>query len=738
MSRQFTLNQVFACILLVGVCAVVGIGYVMVNREAERYNETWRNDNLSKSAAFTSSYYSAIIPKIILDKQDEVNRLLQGIKEGEGLKAAYILPQSAISMHVLESCQLGSFKTYFRQSPTCYEYTLTSFRIYHELLSAGQNVGYLVKEMDLKPFQRFGSTAFVQYLLLVLVWLVAIVAAALFFFRQFVMRPTRHMIGLIKNGGDIGKGVDGFRLKELRALASSLQQSLDTNKEYQERTKQLEFDAELGKLSSRIAHDIRSPLSSMCSALMLLREKFGKYRDAEDMLNLLQLSSNRLDNISNGLLAKYMGEASVEQLFSIHEILDELIGELQASALGQGTKFKKHYSGLALYVLGDKTGMARAIGNIIKNALEAMQNNPADKPKQLIVSTEFCQPQEGNVCIRIADTGPGIPADKIPLILQGGHTEGKEDGHGIGTKVVKEMVEAHKGKLSIESQVGVGTSFVISLPATIQNDETVITIPHLTNAAVCVIDDEPSLREQWRLTLKAQGVDALIFTCWEEIDSVKKAIAPQSTFIVDYHFDNSEVDGLEIIRRLKGIGFNQFVLATAEYWKPAIKESAKQLNVILCPKPLPKVVVQPVVIANPEGVKQSSGLHEIASSQAPRNDISGPSILLIDDDPDIQTTWKLMRGMLGVGKLTMYSKLEEMIAAATNPADYDLCIIDKNVTGSQFDGAKMLAHLKENGARKVFLASGEGRQQIEDDPQFSTIDGIMTEKVPMSLTKYLS
>jgi hypothetical protein len=81
----------------------------------------------------------------------------------------------------------------------------------------------------------------------------------------------------------------------------------------------------------------------MRSALMLLREKFGSNKDAEDMLNLLQLSSNRLDNISNGLLAKYTGKASVDRLFSIHEVLDELTGELRASPLGKGTEFKKGY-----------------------------------------------------------------------------------------------------------------------------------------------------------------------------------------------------------------------------------------------------------------------------------------------------------------------------------------------------------------------------------------------------------
>jgi signal transduction histidine kinase/CheY-like chemotaxis protein len=495
----------------------------------------------------------------------------------------------------------------------------------------------------------------------------------------------------------------------------------------------------IGSVASAVAHDIRSPLSSMQAALMMLRKQCGGNKDAKDYLDLLQLSSTRLEGISNGLLAKYKGEESGSHTFSIHEVLDELIGELRASPIGQGTAFVKHYHSNALYVSGDKTGVSRAIGNVIKNALEAMQKDFTDKRKQLTVSTKFCQPQDGNICICIADTGPGIPADKIPLILQGGHTEGKADGHGIGTKVVKEMVEAHKGQLSIESQVGIGTSFVISLPATIQNDETVITISHVASATVCVIDDEPSLREQWRLELKAQSVDALIFSSWEEIDLMKKVIAPESTFIVDYHFDNSEVDGLEIIRRLKEVGFSQFVLATAEYWKPAIKESAKQLGITLCPKPLPKVVVKSC-----HSESKTKDLR-VDSSAAPQNDNSthqnkkqGPSVLLIDDDEGIRLTWGAIQKTLGIATLHAFPNLEAVIQAKVNFKDCDLCVVDKNIAGSQYDGAHTLNYLKQNGAPKVMIASGERSADIQNDPQFAAMDGIITEKVPMSLAKYLS
>lgn len=577
------------------------------------------------------------------------------------------------------------------------------------------------------------TTFGIQFLLmLVTISMVALVINRLI--DTVFAKPAKDIVGLIEriSTGDFDITPQlqaNYGSREIKTITDGLHSMANSIKKLQSDMGTQSALAAMGTLSAQVAHDIRSPLSSMQAALMVLRQQCGGNKDTKDYLDLLQLSSTRLEGISNGLLAKYKGEETGAQNFSIHEVLDELIGELRASPIGQGTEFVKHYHSNALYVSGDKTGVSRAIGNIIKNALEAMEKNPADRPKQLSVSTVFDDNQ--NLIVRFQDTGPGIPADKIPLILQGGHTDGKADGHGIGTKVVREVVDAHKGTLNIESEVGKGTAFIITFPVAniaTQDSDLTVTIPYSNSSQIRVIDDEPSLREQWRLTLKALGAVVETYTCWEDFSNtlpphpspLPKGEGITTTFIVDYHFDNSEVDGIEVIRRLKERGYTQFVLATAEYWKPAIKDAAKELNITLCPKPLPKVVLQPTSFPQGDDSKQ------------------GPSVLLIDDDIDIQTSWKMMKKILGVGKLTMYSNLEDMIAAATDPAEFDVCVIDKNIEKSQYNGAKMLAYLKKNGARTVVVATGESRDAIANDPEFAAIDGILTSKVPTSLRELLN
>jgi len=65
--------------------------------------------------------------------------------------------------------------------------------------------------------------------------------------------------------------------------------------------------------------------------------------------------------------------------------------------------------------------------------------------------------------------------------------------------------------------------------------------------------------------------------------------------VVDYHFENSDVDGAEIVRRLKQQGFTHLCLCTAEYWKSNVRKKAEELNVPICPKPIPRGVVRGLV-----------------------------------------------------------------------------------------------------------------------------------------------
>jgi len=108
-------------------------------------------------------------------------------------------------------------------------------------------------------------------------------------------------------------------------------------------------------------------------------------------------------------------------------------------------------------ILGDTERLKQVIVNLIKNATEAMEEV---KSKKLKVKSE----KEGDfVRVSISDNGPGIEKENLARIFDPFYTV-KAKGIGLGLSVCLRFVEEHSGKLEVESEVGVGTRFVVSLP----------------------------------------------------------------------------------------------------------------------------------------------------------------------------------------------------------------------------------------------------------------------------------
>jgi signal transduction histidine kinase len=136
-------------------------------------------------------------------------------------------------------------------------------------------------------------------------------------------------------------------------------------------------------------------------------------------------------------------------------LLDELSQETLRLLPGQNIQFVKRvrYEG---DVEVDLPRFLRMMGNLIKNASEAMRGGGI-----LTMTTDLVQ---GQVLIRISDTGCGIPPDVMPKLFEPFVTHGKSHGTGLGMAIAKAVVEAHGGRISVGSVVGNGTTVEIRLP----------------------------------------------------------------------------------------------------------------------------------------------------------------------------------------------------------------------------------------------------------------------------------
>ncbi|MDP2600823.1 MAG: ATP-binding protein, partial [Deltaproteobacteria bacterium] len=370
--------------------------------------------------------------------------------------------------------------------------------------------------------------------------------------------------------------------------------------------------AEVGEMASKVAHDLRGPLSGIHAVIDLLQQNAAE-KDFSNITNLLELSSKRLEHVANDLLQKYKGQEEAIARFNLHEVLDELAGEYMAQPGLGDVRFKKLYWRDAIWLDGKHNRLQRAFGNIIKNALEAMAFSG-----EIALTTEL---KNGRVLVSIKDTGPGMTHEKGQKLLREGFSEGKKDGNGIGVAFVREVVAEHSGILSLETSPGMGCLFHVNLPFGAGMATEMFEITARTDMPIVVIDDDYTLLEQWRMVLAKEGITAETYACYEEFTlrpacrQAGKAQGERSgTAIIDYHFENSELNGIEIIKKLKEQGFDNLYLCTAEYWKPSLKKEALDLGISICPKPLPKIV-----IARPEGRSNPDKTGIASSPTAPRN-----------------------------------------------------------------------------------------------------------------------
>ncbi len=482
-----------------------------------------------------------------------------------------------------------------------------------------------------------------------------------------------------------------------------------------------------GKLASQVAHDLAGPLSSMQAAVRQFRSPSLEASEHKDLVDLLDLSAKRLATISGGLLDHYESGRLREKAFSLHAVLDELVGEYLVQDKYRAVEFIKEYGQAQILLFGDRSRLQRTFANIIKNAVEAMEGIGSISIEVGVV-LDAAQ-------IRITDTGPGMSEELMMRIANGGHSHGKKDGHGIGMAVVREVVDEYGGKLKIKSEVGMGTTFAIMLPLPqstalrhVEREEHLVEKLELCldrEDTVAVIDDDASIRLQWHMIFEKAGYTCESYESWEDYHQ-KTTMQPTLSrvfFVVDYHFDNSLLNGIEIAKKLRDMGATRMILATAEYWKPSIREIARQMDITLCPKPLPRVVVK------------TTPLHE--STHKGEGRCNGPALLVLDDDPVVRRTWALQCRMWQIPTFHAFASMEDCVRSGVALDTVDLAFVDKNIDGSSWTTDATISHLKAHGVNRVWISSGKAVSDLRMDSTCAEADGIVEGKIPLEIEPYM-
>ncbi len=217
-----------------------------------------------------------------------------------------------------------------------------------------------------------------------------------------------------------------------------------------------------------VAHDLQSPLSTIQSCLkVVLSDLTGEISEksremvarAEQRTRyLLQFVKDLLD------LSKIRAEKELEKKsVSLSEIINKVIGQLRPKAEEKQLVLVFKNSGNRTTVSANPESIEHLLFNLIDNAIKYT-------PWGGKITVEY-QPAtvDNYIQVSIIDTGIGIPQEELPHIFEDFYRAKnaqtfEKDGTGLGLSIVKQIIEAHNGKIWVESQVGKGTKFTFILP----------------------------------------------------------------------------------------------------------------------------------------------------------------------------------------------------------------------------------------------------------------------------------
>ena len=219
--------------------------------------------------------------------------------------------------------------------------------------------------------------------------------------------------------------------------------------------------AEIGKKVEGIVHNINSPLNSILGYAQLIKKDHSDIHDIDKIID----SGKNIAQTVKGLLTKVkQSEISMIRPININELITQELDFCRHNL------FFKHYVILEKDFQKNLPKIKAAYGeislciaNIINNAIEALKKSVE---KELWVRT---YQHNGMVAIEIRDTGEGIEEENIPKIFESYFStkigkEGSGSGFGLGLAISKNIVEKYHGKITVTSQLGMGSTFTIFLP----------------------------------------------------------------------------------------------------------------------------------------------------------------------------------------------------------------------------------------------------------------------------------
>ncbi len=220
----------------------------------------------------------------------------------------------------------------------------------------------------------------------------------------------------------------------------------------------------MGEMASALAHELNQPLSAIANYMKGSRrllenssdERATMLRDAMDKAGEQALRAGQIIRRLRDFVARGESERRVED---VKKLAEEASALALVGAKDKGVRVRFNFAPRLDFVLADKVQIQQVLLNLIRNAIEAMEDS---EKRELVVSTAAAA--DNMVEISVADTGSGISPDIGEQLFQPFITT-KRHGMGVGLSISRTIIEAHGGVIAARQNPGGGTVFCFTLPA---------------------------------------------------------------------------------------------------------------------------------------------------------------------------------------------------------------------------------------------------------------------------------
>ncbi|MBU1171699.1 MAG: sensor histidine kinase [Proteobacteria bacterium] len=270
-------------------------------------------------------------------------------------------------------------------------------------------------------------------------------------------RSFYHMFQKLKERqNDLEQKVES-KEAELKETGSMLKKTQDI-------AEQSEKFAALGRMGASVAHEIRTPLTSLKLYLESVKSQIDRTLDDIEDYRIAMGQIQRMEGTINRFLDYAKPRDLVFSMMDVHGLLDDVLLMVKPLA-------NRNECALSVVMVdelpmfeGDRKRLSEALINLVVNAIESIENHG-----EVILSTFLVQESSGpSIRIDITDTGPGISEDRIDNIFEPFFTT-KASGTGLGLSLVLQTVKSHGGTLTVKSVVQKGTTFSLNIPINVSD-----------------------------------------------------------------------------------------------------------------------------------------------------------------------------------------------------------------------------------------------------------------------------